>query len=156
MTSTQTIELPKSLGKFIFHYLRHRKRYLLGYVIIALVWSIDLSLSPYLLKLMIDVLATHAGNSILMRQAIFWPAAAYVGVKFVNNLNFRVYDTIGLRIYPEIKSEIINDMSAYLMGHSYAFFQNHYAGSLAKKIFDMANNIEDLIIIPNSIFYQEL
>jgi ABC-type multidrug transport system fused ATPase/permease subunit len=39
---------------FIWYYLKNKKLYLLGFVLVVLVWAIDMSLSPYLLKVIVD------------------------------------------------------------------------------------------------------
>src|SRR5580704_13839873 len=47
-------------------------------------------------------------------------------------------------------------MFTYLMKHSHDFFQNHFAGSLSKKISDMAENIEEVIKTPFELFFPRI
>ncbi len=47
-------------------------------------------------------------------------------------------------------------MFSYLMRHSYAFFQNHFAGSLTKKITDIATNIESIFSIVKVWFFPRI
>ncbi len=125
-------------------------------MLIALVWAIEMSLSPYLLKMLIDAVGKYQNNSAMMIQASIIPACIYVGMTLVTNLNFRLYDYITLRLYPDIKAAVDIDMFAYLLNHSHAFFQNNFTGSLTKKIADMMSNIDTLISIPNEWFYPRL
>lgn len=149
-------KLPDRLFPFVWQYLKHRKIYLVGFVVIALIWAIEMSLSPYLLKIIIDAVVNLAEDKRKLISVILLPAIIYILMTIVINVNFRLYDYINLRLYPYIKSAIDRDMFDYLMNHSYLFFQNSFTGNLTKKIADMAENIEPLISIPNEWFYPRL
>ncbi len=144
---------PDKLSSFVWIYLRHKKWHLAGFVFIALVWAIEMSLSPYLLKVIIDTVVHYPGDQAKMIAAILFPAAIYASMSIIINLNFRLYDYINLQLYPYIRAAIERDMISYLLNHSYTFFQNTFAGSLTKKITDLMENIEPLISIPNEWFY---
>lgn len=145
-------ELPKDLPSFIWHYLKNEKRYLLGFFFIGLIIAAEISVSPYLLKIMIDNVVEYENAAILL-QAILTPAILYVLMNLILNLSFWFLYYLSLRLYPELKASIIKDVLSYLMHHSHAFFQNTFSGSLTKKITDLAVNIEGLIIITNEWFY---
>ena len=68
-----------------------------------------------------------------------------MSLPMILNICYRFNSYLRLRLYPEIKSAVSKDMFSYLMHHSHAFFQNHFAGSLTRKITDMVDNIEALI-----------
>lgn len=74
----------------------------------------------------------------------------------VTNLTFRLYDYINLKLYPELKATVTKDMFSYLIQHSHGFFQNHFTGSLSRKIFDMGSYIDQIISIINEWFYPRL
>ena len=145
--------MPKNVWSFIWHYLRDKKWMLAGFVLIALVWSAELSLSPYLIKRIVDIVVQNHQDHAMLIQAIMWPAAIYASMSLLLNLNFRLYDFLGLKMYPAIKSRMTQDMFDYLLQHSHAYFQNHFAGSLTKKIFDMITDSERVIQIINDFFY---
>ncbi len=137
--------LPTTLFQFIWKYLKTRKLYLSGFVLIAIIWAIEMSLSPYLLKLIIDGVAQNPQNQAKMLAMVLIPVIIYFFMSIVMNLTFRFHDYLNLRLLPEISANIEKDMFLYLMNHSYTFFQNHFAGSLARKIFDMAQGVERII-----------
>lgn len=143
---TQSNEnLPTTLFSFVWRYLKNRKLYLAGFALIAILWAIEMSLSPYLLKLIIDGVVRNPQNQITLLNAILLPAVIYFSMSIIMNLTFRFHDYLNLRLFPEISASIDRDMFLYLMHHSYAFFQNHFAGSLARKTFDMAQGVERII-----------
>jgi ATP-binding cassette subfamily B protein len=148
-------ELPNSLMPFIWRYLRRRKLYLAGFFLVSLIWASEMSLSPYLLKVIIDTVIKYSHDHTKMLTAISIPALLYASMSIILNMTFRFYDYINLRLYPEIKSTVTKDMFAYLMNHSYAFFQNNFTGSLTRKIFDM-EDIEKIVSIFNEWFYPRL
>ena len=149
-------DLPNTLNAFVWRYLKNKKWYLAGMFLTALVWAIEMSLSPYLLKVIIDTVVKHANDQSRLIAAIIIPASLYAAMSVILNLTFRLYDYINLRLYPYIKGSVEKDMFSYVLNHSYTFFQNNFAGSITKKISDMAINIESLVSIPNEWFYPRL
>jgi ATP-binding cassette subfamily B protein len=148
----QNIDLPHKLIPFIWRYLKDKKIYLFGFFFLSVVWAIEMSLSPYLLKVMIDDVVKFSQNKSQLISVIWIPAVLYVMMSMLLNVNSRLYDYINLRLNPEIKSAINKDMFIYLMHHSHAFFQSHFAGSLTRKMLDMAN-VDQLIGMINQWFY---
>lgn len=145
--------LPATLPAFIWHYLKNHKLALCGFVCTALIWSINMSLEPYLLKVMIDTVVKNQADQQKMLSLLLVPAGLFLVRGIVTSLGFRLYDYINLRIYPEIKSSVYMDMFTYLLSHSHEFFQSNFAGTLTKKMSDITGNIEQLIRIPNEWFY---
>ncbi|MCH9715940.1 MAG: ABC transporter ATP-binding protein, partial [Gammaproteobacteria bacterium] len=145
-------ELPHTIGRFVWHYLRHEKKYLIGFLLIAVVWAVEMSLSPYLLKIIIDTVVAEAHHPEQLFQVIFIPMVLYASMSLMLNINFRIYNYINLRLNPRIKSTVHQDVFTYILKHSYAFFQDHLVGSLTRKISDLVVNIEMLIAIPNEWF----
>jgi ATP-binding cassette, subfamily B, bacterial len=148
-------DLPDKLIPFILKYLRDKKWCLFGYMVVAIAWSIDLSLSPYLLKVLIDTVIEYAKNPTQLLAVIILPAAIYISLPMLMNFNFRLYQYIGLYLYPAIKSSMSEDVFTYLLHHSYDFFQNTFTGSITKKISDLAE-IDNIINIPNEWFIPRL
>lgn len=156
MQTINNDQLPSHLLAFIWHYLRHKKWHLAGFILTALIWAIEMSLSPYLLKIIIDTVINYSSNQTKLLTIIILPATMYAAMSLLLNLNFRLYDYINLRLYPELRAAMEKDLLTYLLKHSHAFFQNTFAGTLTKKITDLMENIEPLINIPNEWFYPRL
>lgn len=145
--------IPATLLPFVWHYLKHKKWCLIGFLLISIVWAVHMSLSPYLLKVFIDTVIQYSNNQTQLLAHILTPILLYILLTIILNINFRLYDYINLKLYPYLKGSIDRDMFSYILNHSYTFFQNTFAGNLTKKIWDMAENIEPLISIPNEWFY---
>lgn len=149
------IQLPSTVSKFVWHYVKQRKLVLLGFIFVALFWSFELSFSPYLLGKMIDIV-TNVTDKQSAISLLVLPASLYASMSVLLNIVFRFYNYLTLSFYPKLKADITNDMFDYLLGHSYGFFQDNFSGKLTKKISDMATNVEQLIQIPNEWFYPRL
>jgi len=150
------IELPTKLPSFLWRYLKDKKIYLFGFFIVSIVWAVEMSLSPYLLKVIIDAVVQFSQNQSRLLAAITIPAILYVSMSLILNINFRLYDYINLRLNPALKAAVNRDMFVYLLGHSHTFFQNHFSGSLSRKIYDMASYIDQIVGIFNEWFYPRL
>ncbi|TIE47083.1 ABC transporter ATP-binding protein [Legionella pneumophila] len=155
MTRSDSIssESVHSLPSFIWHYLKDKKLYLLGFVLVALVWAIEMSLSPYLLKVIVDNVVQFSPHKTEIFKTIILPAVFYASMSLIINLTFRLYDYINLQLYPYLRASIERDLLEYLLNHSYTFFHNTFSGALTKKITDLMENIEPLVTIPNEWFY---
>lgn len=149
-------KLPTRLMPFLWRYLKDKKLFLAGYFIVALVWATEMSLSPYLLKVIIDSVVEFSQNQAKLIAAILIPAALYVSMSIIVNITFRLYDYINLRLNPAIKAAVNKDMFVYLVHHSHTFFQNNFSGSLSRKIFDMASYIDQIVSIFNEWFYPRI
>ncbi len=151
--SSNTPDLPNKLMPFVWRYLKYKRWYLVGFLFVALIWAINMSVSLYLLKVIIDNVVQYANDETKLFPALFYPILFYILMTIILNFTFRLYDYINLKLYPYLKGSVDKDMFAYVLGHSYSFFQNTFAGNLTRKIWDMAENIEPLISIPNEWFY---
>jgi len=147
--------LPNQLFLFIWHYLKNKKLYLLVFLLCGLLGAVEMTLSPYLLKVIIDAVAHYPENNALL-NVILIPAIAYASLPMILNVCYRFNTYLCLRLYPAIKSAIYKDMFAYLMRHSHAFFQNHFTGNLTTKMSDMAENVEEVIKMPFELFFPRI
>lgn len=135
--------LPNTVPKFLWHFAKRQKLRLFGFVLVAIYWSSNMSLTPYAMKMIIDGAAGADANT--LHSALLFPASLFIGLGLVLGIVFRFYDWLTLRTFPLMKIEIIDEMFYYVEGHSYSFFQNNFAGSLANKINDMARSSVEII-----------
>lgn len=152
MTNFGTKPVPKTLGSFVWYLSSPHKWGLFALCLTGLVWAIEMSLSPYLLKLIIDTANQYEHSPQVLMSAIMIPVVLYGSMSFILNLNFRFYEYVYLKVFTRIKADTINVMFDYLSQHSHAYFLNNFAGSLAKKTQDMAVSIEPVIRVVVNMF----
>ena len=73
--------LPKRPFSFILYFLRPYLLECLGMLVIGILWSIDLSLRPYIAKIMLDKLEAAPLQANLFTE-LMWPAITYIGLGF--------------------------------------------------------------------------
>jgi ATP-binding cassette subfamily B protein len=131
-------QLPKQLLPFFWHFVKPYKWRWLATLSTGLIWGIQTNLTPYFMKQIINALAYYEGNKAEIFNVIWVPVLCYFAVWFTQAINFRLLDVVKVKLYPNIRVDIINAMFAYLGRHSHAYLQNNFAGSLANKMMDMA------------------
>jgi ATP-binding cassette, subfamily B, bacterial len=134
---------PHSVTKFIFSVIKPFRWWVCGQVLVSVIWAVDLSIRPYLLKMMVDLVASTPLSQAY--DALFVPAFLYFTMLLVVVLMFRFYDYAWLNINPPMKKHIGSVLMDRMMQHSHHLFQDNFSGSLANKIKDVMSGIPDLL-----------
>lgn len=131
---------------FIWKFIRRQKgRFCSIFVLDSIAWPLDALMWPYLLSLAIDVFTRHDGD----RMAA-WPElkgviiGAICLVLFVETISRGMGFLIN-RAIPTLQSDIRMEMFDHIQRHSPRYFNERFAGSLANKITDMTNQIEQIL-----------
>lgn len=138
-------KLPSTVFQFIRVITRPYRWHLAGLVFVGLLWAIDLSLRPYLLKIILDKVNIIPSDQVI-HQTI-WVILLYLGISLAGSLNLRFYDFISLKMIPNLRADIQKKLTYYVLGHSHSYFQNNMAGSLAGKITDVSNGVKEIVFI---------
>ncbi len=131
----------KRIIGFVLSAFRPFKVLIAGQFIVALVWAIDLSLRPYILKIIFDKIPTLTPETAI--HELFALFAFYLGMSLLITFVFRFYDFIWLTLRPNLKRHIGDTLMKRMMNHSQTFLQNHFAGNLASKINDVMNSLPE-------------
>ena len=129
--------------KFLLNILRPFKLLIFGQVTVAIFWAVDLSLRPYLLKLMVDRLPNVQAADI--NQQLLPLIVFYLIMSLLLVIMFRFYDFIWLQLNPRLKRHVGDILVKMMMDHSITLFQNQFAGNLANKVKDVMSGIPDLV-----------
>lgn len=138
-----------NIKTFTFEVLKSVKYWLLGSILVQLTWAIDLSLRPYILKVIIDRLQTTTKLTVI--DDLSGPIILYIFMSFIVITMFRIYDYIYLNLSPMLKRHIGDLLMQRMMQHSMLVFQNNFAGNLASKIKDVMSGMPDLIRIVDEL-----
>jgi len=119
---------------------------------LGVVWSIDVSLRPYLLKVMLNRLELTTPTAVF--ESLTFLCVAYVAASFVMITMFRLWDQIvQVNMVPAMRRNIINGMFSHLIKHSHSYYQNNFPGSLTNKINDLATHTPDVVTIAIDRFF---
>ncbi len=128
---------------FLLEVLTPFKLLMMGQFAVAILWAMDLSLRPYVLKMIIDKLPNLTSENIVgeLSGLIFF----YVLLSLIVVITFRFSDFIWLRLNPPLKREIGDLLMKKMMEHSLTAFQSQFSGNLANKIKDVMSGIPDAL-----------
>lgn len=132
-----------SVTKFILTSVKPVRWWVVGQLCVALAWAIELSLNPYLLKMMIDRMSDIPLSDIY--AALLTPVLFYMSLALVSSLINRFYDFAWLNINPPLKRHVGTILMDRMMQHAQHLFQDNFAGSLGNKIKDVMSGIPDLL-----------
>lgn len=135
---------PDTLPKFIWHFAKKYKAYLIGLLLAMSYWGVHISLVPYSIKLIIDRV-TQWDKTDSLFSFLFFPILFYISLSLLLGIVFRFYDYCRLKIFPDMEADITEELFAYAEKHSYSYFQNNFAGSLGNKIRDLSKGCGRII-----------
>lgn len=135
--------------RFLYDNVKPYKFYLFLHLIVVIWMAIDVSLWPYVSKLLLDKIAILPKEEVI---AGVWPEALLLIIlTMLPALIWRICDFSWAKLTPRVKKNITSSAMEYVMEHSHQFFQNRFSGSLANKVRDLFNPAPKLLEI---IIYQ--
>ena len=137
---------------FVFEMVRSFRMSLFVMICVALIWALEVSLSPYILKVIINRLTDYPSSSIV--EYIIFPALAYFLLAVIFTTNFRFYDYfVNIKMIPLLRQKIADYMISVLLQQSHQYYQNNFAGSIANKMNDLVTYIPNLIQVVVDRFF---
>jgi ATP-binding cassette subfamily B protein len=140
------MEKNKNLPSYALFFLQVFKPYLWFItcaVFLSSIWAVDLSLRPYLIKMMVNHVSSMSGPIKLEFLGLI--AFFYICMSFIVESTHRLNDWIWMRLHPNLRKSITLLLVEGMMEHSHHFYQGVFAGSLTTKINDVAANIPQLL-----------
>lgn len=137
-------------ASFIRHQIRPFYWHLFGLSVICVLWALDLSFRPYLIKMMLDRMTASLPAEV--PAAIGTLAVVYVAVSFFMAGTFRIWQLICRDMVPKLKANIVNELGRNLLDQSHTFYQNNFAGSLSNKVNDVSLGVAQVVLITMDSF----
>ena len=132
----------KVLKVFWQHLLTYKGRVFLVFVSIALATGLE-TISPWYMKRIFDTLSGGLNSSMawpIILKALLIILALRLGVWFF----WRVCGFLTSNYQPHVMSDLQRTSLNYLLGHSYRFFSNNFAGALVRKVGRFSRGFETL------------
>lgn len=159
--STEEEEQPKKTQpskflvlSFFIKVIKPWSWYIAGLLAINVLLAIDLSLRPYILKIILDKISTAQENTPVL-EFLFKPVMFYILTFTITTVITRFYDRFWFIISPNLKKQIGLKIVENLMEHSHTMYQNNFAGSLANKINDIISGICNMLKIGIDQFFSQ-
>lgn len=136
---------PMTIWQFVLRVSKPFRWQLAVMFVIMFVWALDeAALRPYLVKLILDRMQRCPGQDY---WGLIVVAVGYVIASFIVTWSFRLYDWVSLRSMPQLRARIVDVLSDYMMGHSHAYYQNHFAGALSTRLTAVSDAVPRLLEI---------
>ena len=100
-------QLPKKLPKFFCYFLRPYIFQVVGLIAVMVILAIQMAVSPYILKCIIDAVASYEGDIGGVFSVLIAPVCWYVFFTFSIGVSFRIRDWFDLILFPSIRKDII-------------------------------------------------
>lgn len=110
----------------------------------ALMWSVDQTIWPYITKFFVNDLISYSGDESIYYH-LRYPIILGLGLWIFFEIMIRTAGFVSARLIPAFETDIRLYMFKYVQGHSYKYFSDHLAGSVANKINDMARGATDFL-----------
>ncbi len=137
------MQKPKTAFTFLLNSIKPFKYWVGLHLFVVLYNAIDLSLWPYVSKILIDQLAITPREQIVSQV---WPTALLLIILgFLPGFIWRICDYSWMNLTPLMRKKIASESMDYAMQHSNNFFQNNFAGSLANKVRDVTGLTDKLL-----------
>lgn len=133
--------LPSTVTSLLLYFVRPYRVHMICMIFSGILWGVQNSLAPYLLKLIIDAITHYSGDKANIFNVIKIPMLLYLGLIFSEAINFRAVDWLRMKVMPSIRSDVTKTLFNYLQHQSFSYFQKNFAGNLANKISDISSNL---------------
>lgn len=144
---------PTTLAPFLWHHLKLQWVQFSILLLCMLGWSIQESVYPYIIKLLVDALHQFSGDKaeifVTLKGILLFGLILWVCIEIL----FRVYDFLCASVYPRFQAKLRIKMLEYSSHHSHQYFTDNFAGSIASKMSRMADASLNIIIISMTIFF---
>ncbi|RYE05901.1 MAG: ABC transporter ATP-binding protein [Rickettsiaceae bacterium] len=135
---------------FIIDCLKSFKLLITCKLLINVIWAIDTSLRPYLVKLMLDTASSTSDHTY---KTLLFLTLSYIGITILLYSAFRCHDYISIKLNPKLRKSIVLDIMDKMMNHSHSTFQNYFSGSLGNKVKDLMTSIPALVQLTIDQFF---
>lgn len=145
-TSVSVNYIPKTLPKFLAHFLKPQMGWFLALVIVPMfAWALSQNGMPYCMKMLIDVVADFKGDRSNIFSIVSSILLIWFSIWMWETVSWRFMDFVQIKFIPSFQANIRLHMLQYVEQHSYKYFADEFAGSISNKISDMVNHSWDLL-----------
>jgi len=119
---------------------------------VAIVWAIDISIRPYLIKVILNRLSSVENQNIYFHVGT--PVILYLAMYLLMASTFRLYGYfVEIKMIPNLRASIAESSLSALMNKNYIYYQDNYSGKLSNKFNDLASSVPDILQIAIDRFF---
>lgn len=144
---TENEALPKKLTSFFWYFIKKQPIAFAVFFLAPLSLILETNIIPYSLKMIVDAISSHQNNRAevfsAVAPALWLGGTAWLGLVII----IRLQNWWQGYAIPKFQAQIRMAVFDYLSKHSYHYFSNQLAGSLANKVNDLPRALESIRMI---------
>jgi len=149
---TPDTNIPARLPGYVWMVVRRNPVMWAVFILMDIIHGVRYPIAYLLVGLIIDMITELPAGSALP-DAVWLYTAALFAVLFIGELTHAIPHYFAFDWWKRARAELRSDLFAYTLQHSYTFFQDHFAGSLARKV---SEGIEKALNLQEQIRWQIL
>ncbi|MBL0319024.1 MAG: ABC transporter ATP-binding protein [Alphaproteobacteria bacterium] len=128
---------PTDLGQFLWHFILRQKTAFFLLMFFHCAWAVDQTILPFAFKMLTERMIAYKGDFSDVLSYIGFPLFLGASIWLYSECCYRCFDYLQAITFPKFQAHMRLVMVQYVQGHSYSYFADHFAGSLANKINDL-------------------
>ncbi|MGB6976073.1 MAG: ABC transporter ATP-binding protein [Gammaproteobacteria bacterium] len=139
------MNLPKTINSFFWFFIKKQPWAFLVLLLTALTWSVNDTFTPYFIKVMVNTLAETKGHVVNVYRSLAYPIIGIITIWVTMEIGMRVQGFISVYFFPKFRAQIREQVFNYVREHSFEYFANNFAGSIANKLTDLPSSSQTVI-----------
>ena len=139
--------LPKRLIPFFWHFIKKQPVAFAVFFMAPATLVLEANVMPYALKIIIDTITSYQGNRSDIFSALSPALWLYGGAWITLVVVIRLQNWWQGYVIPRFQADVRMSVMDYVTSHSYPYFMNQLAGSLANKINDLPRALDSIRMI---------
>ncbi len=132
------------LWKYFYPNLKLYRGWLIALAFFPVVWCLVETIAPFLIKIIIDRLASHASESSQVQGTLIQIVLLYMFLILVLEITIRGCNYVWIKTFPRIRSDIQSNVLSLIQARNYQFFYNQLSGDLINKYRNLTDSFENI------------
>lgn len=141
----KTKDIPKTLFRFIFYFLKKQWLLFLLVQIFAFAWTLDFTLWPRIIMQLVDALTNYTGDKANVWSVLTPVILKGVGLWILCEFMFRMSGILNAKFVPRFEASVRMEVFDYVQHHSQLYMNEHFSGSISNKITDITQSSANVL-----------
>ncbi len=133
-----------SVWNFFKPFLKPYKSWLIALAIFPVVWCLVETIAPFLIKIVIDYLATDSSFNAQTQSMLLYAVFSYAFLILMLEIATRSCNYIWIKTFPKIRADMQSKVLEHIQTRDYKFFYGQLSGDLVSKYRNLTSSFENI------------
>jgi len=138
------VTTPISIWNFYKPFLIPYRNHLIALAIFPAIWCLIETIAPFLIKAVIDHLASNFSFNAKTQHMFVYIVLAYAALMLMLEITIRSCNYIWIKTFPKIRADMQSKTLEHIQAQSYNFFCNQLSGELISKYRNLTTSFENI------------